>query len=96
MHFHAATVSLLQNDNIYVNFSAPGAATMANERREMSKHGWYWGTITVNAAQRKLNGKPNGSFLVRDSHTGPFQFSISFRSAGYTLHTRVDFIAGYW
>lgn len=96
IHFHAAAVSLLQNNNIYVNFSTPGGATMANERRELAKHGFYWGSITLSAAQRKLNGKPNGSFLVRDSHTGPFQFSISFRTLNSTLHTRIDFIGGYW
>lgn len=96
MHFHASAVSLLQNNNIYVNFSNPGHTAMTNERRALSKHGWYWGSITLTAAQRKLNGRANGSFLVRDSHTGPFQFSISFRSNSMTLHTRIDFIAGYW
>lgn len=37
-HFHSHAVSLLRNNNIYVNFSPP--ATMVNERRELSKHGW--------------------------------------------------------
>lgn len=96
IHFHQSAVSLLHNNNIYVNFSTPAADTMANERRALAKYGWYWGSISVKAAQKKLNGRPNGSFLVRDSHTGPFQFSISFRSAGCTLHTRIDFISGYW
>lgn len=95
MQFHAS-LSVLQDQNIYVDFSNSGGATMANERRALSKHGYYFGPITVQAAQRKLNGKRNGSFLVRDSHTGPFFFSISFRSAGCTLHTRIEFIGGYF
>lgn len=96
VHFHASAVSLLQNNIIYVNFSTPGAARMAEERQDLLKHGWYWGPITLAAAQRKLKGRPNGSFLVRDSHSSPFLFSISFRSANCTLHTRVNHLGGYW
>jgi suppressor of cytokine signaling 6/7 len=52
--------------------------------------------LTCNEAQLKLKTQPNGSFLVRDSQTKKYQFTLSFRSAGKTLHCRIDYIDGYW
>lgn len=65
----------------------------------ISKHyryGWFWGPISRQRAQEKLHGTPNGSFLVRNSQINLHNFTISFRTAGKTLHYRIEFIDGYW
>uniref|UniRef100_A0A336K0U3 CSON003708 protein n=1 Tax=Culicoides sonorensis TaxID=179676 RepID=A0A336K0U3_CULSO len=59
-------------------------------KNELSQYGWYWGNLNRTAAQRRLKGKPNGSFLVRNSQTEKNQFTLSFRSAGVTLHCRIN------
>lgn len=60
------------------------------------RYTWYWGSLKRTAAQKLLTGKPNGSFLVRDSETDNLQFTLSFRSAGVTLHSRINYRSGYW
>lgn len=63
---------------------------------QMSTHGWFWGPITRHAAQQRLHGTPNGSFLVRNSQINLNNFTISFRTAGKTLHYRIEFLDGFW
>lgn len=51
-------------------------------------------------AEMKLKGKPDGSFLVRDSSDPRYILSLSFRSQGITHHTRMEHYRGerccYW
>lgn len=63
--------------------------SMADIRKELSHFGWYWGKLSRHAAQKRLNGQPDGSFLVRDSQT-EHTFTLSFRSSGVTLHCRIN------
>lgn len=42
----------------------------------------------------KLKGKPDGSFLVRDSSDPRYILSLSFRSQGVTHHTRMEHYRG--
>ncbi|OXB52426.1 UNVERIFIED_CONTAM: hypothetical protein H355_010943, partial [Colinus virginianus] len=42
------------------------------------------------APEMKLKGKPDGSFLVRDSSDPRYILSLSFRSQGITHHTRME------
>ncbi|XP_058833638.1 suppressor of cytokine signaling 6 [Topomyia yanbarensis] len=71
--------------------------TMMEEIRvELLKYGWYWGKLTRAAAQRRLARQDNGTFLVRDSETEKYQFTVSFRSSGITLHCRIDYKDSYW
>ncbi|KAJ6641392.1 Suppressor of cytokine signaling 6 [Pseudolycoriella hygida] len=69
---------------------------LVNAKVLMSKYGWYRGNITRLNAQRKLQGQPDGSFLLRDSQTSGTHFTLSFRSAGITLHYRIKYEVGYW
>lgn len=95
LNFSAPTVestSSVQNAEVQAH---NGGATfddiensMVEIRKELSTHGWYWGKLSRTAAQRRLNGKINGSFLVRDSQT-EHTFTLSFRSSGVTLHCRI-------
>lgn len=45
-------------------------------------------------AEIKLKGKPDGSFLVRDSSDPRYILSLSFRSQGITHHTRMEHYRG--
>jgi len=42
----------------------------------------------------KLEDKPDGSFLVRDSSDERYILSLSFRSQGVTHHTRIEHYKG--
>ncbi|GAB0100266.1 suppressor of cytokine signaling 6 [Sergentomyia squamirostris] len=85
-----------RTSNIYVNMNEVRDKVMSNERTILTKYGWYWGPLSRNAAQKRLTSELNGSFLLRDSQTDKYQFTLSFRSAGCTLHSRIDYRNGYW
>lgn len=60
----------------------------------LSHYSWYWGPINRYEAEDKLKGKPDGSFLVRDSSNEFHLYSVSFRSRGRTCHTRIRYENG--
>lgn len=68
----------------------PKVWSLTHELFRLSKFGWYWGPITRREAERKLAGQPDGAFLVRDSSDERYLLSLSFRSYGRTLHTRIE------
>uniref|UniRef100_UPI00398EC828 suppressor of cytokine signaling 7 n=1 Tax=Pristiophorus japonicus TaxID=55135 RepID=UPI00398EC828 len=68
--------------------------TFAASLRELEKCGWYWGPMNWDDAEMKLKGKPDGSFLVRDSSDPRYILSLSFRSQGVTHHTRMEHYRG--
>jgi len=45
-------------------------------------------------AEEKLAGQEDGTFLVRDSSDDHYLLSLSFRSYGRTLHTRIEHCQG--
>ncbi|XP_061684086.1 suppressor of cytokine signaling 9 isoform X3 [Syngnathoides biaculeatus] len=50
----------------------------------------YWGVMDRYEAEGLLEGKPEGTFLLRDSAQEDYLFSVSFRRYGRSLHARVD------
>lgn len=68
--------------------------TLAKELMRLSRYGWYWGPVSREEAEEKLADQPEGAFLVRDSTDDRYLFSLSFRSSGRTLHTRVEYCNG--
>lgn len=56
--------------------------------------GWYWGPLGWENAEAKLEDKPDGSFLVRDSSDDRYILSLSFRSQNVTHHTRIEHYKG--
>ncbi|TRY92351.1 hypothetical protein DNTS_013312 [Danionella cerebrum] len=64
--------------------------SLTAELKKLAKQGWYWGPITRWEAEEKLTNLLDGSFLVRDSSDDRYLLSLSFRSQGKTLHTRIE------
>ncbi|ENN70913.1 phosphatidylinositol 3-kinase regulatory subunit alpha [Dendroctonus ponderosae] len=64
--------------------------TPKNEVSSLAHQVWYWGPVSKSLVEAKLEGAPDGSFLVRDSASDRHIFSISFRSVGKTLHSRIE------
>ena len=57
---------------------------------QVSACSFYWGIMDRYEAERLLDGKQEGTFLLRDSAQEEFLFSVSFRRYGRSLHARVE------
>ncbi|XP_022912879.1 suppressor of cytokine signaling 6-like [Onthophagus taurus] len=64
--------------------------------KKLHKCKFYWGPISSREAEQELRNKPDGTFIIRDSCSARHVYSLSFRSWGRTLHTRIDFDNGYF
>ncbi|XP_048485837.1 suppressor of cytokine signaling 5 [Plutella xylostella] len=51
---------------------------------------FYWGKMDRYQAERLLDNKPEGTFLLRDSAQEEHLFSVSFRKYGRSLHARIE------
>ncbi|EYC37157.1 hypothetical protein Y032_0819g2524 [Ancylostoma ceylanicum] len=51
---------------------------------------YYWGVMDRFQAEQLLEGKPEGTFLLRDSAQTDYLFSVSFRRYQRTLHARIE------
>ncbi|XP_041375894.1 uncharacterized protein LOC121388572 [Gigantopelta aegis] len=78
----------------YDDSEPPKVWSLTQELFRLSKFGWYWGPITRNEAEEKLAHQSDGAFLVRDSSDERYLLSLSFRSYGRTLHTRIEHCNG--
>ncbi|CAG0899676.1 unnamed protein product [Cyprideis torosa] len=56
---------------------------------EMKPHDWYYGRITRADAERLLEKKPEGSFLIRISESSPGDFSLSVKCGDSVQHFKV-------
>ncbi|XP_074498489.1 suppressor of cytokine signaling 9 [Sebastes fasciatus] len=50
----------------------------------------YWGVMDRYEAETLLEGRPEGTFLLRDSAQEDYLFSVSFRRYGRSLHARIE------
>jgi len=57
---------------------------------KVKQYGWYWGPVSGDAAEKLLNGEPDGSFLVRDSSDDRYIFSLTFKLNGHVRHVRIE------
>ncbi|KAJ8883654.1 hypothetical protein PR048_015508 [Dryococelus australis] len=51
---------------------------------------FYWGKMDRYEAERLLEGRSEGTFLLRDSAQEEYLFSVSFRKYGRSLHARIE------
>ncbi|XP_063990641.1 uncharacterized protein LOC135169507 [Diachasmimorpha longicaudata] len=58
--------------------------------RSITACSFYWGKMDRYEAERLLDGKQEGTFLLRDSAQEEFLFSVSFRKYGRSLHARIE------
>lgn len=72
------------------------SSSLSNKLEKVSHYGWYWGPLNRREAELVLKGKPDGSFLVRDSSNEFHLYSVSFRSKGRTIHTRIKYDKGHF
>ncbi|KAJ8737254.1 hypothetical protein PYW07_000525 [Mythimna separata] len=76
-----------------------GARRAANEEetvmdfatsiQKVKDYGWYWGPISVEAAEKILSNEPDGSFIVRDSSDDHYIFTLTFKLNGLR-HVRIE------
>lgn len=57
---------------------------------EITNLSCYWGVMDRYEAETLLEGKPEGTFLLRDSAQEDYLFSVSFRRYGRSLHARIE------
>ena len=81
-------------DQVKESAVASSGWCLTRELFKLSKYGWYWGPITRAEAEERLAGQPDGAFLLRDSSDDRYLLSLSFRSDGKTLHTRIEHCNG--
>ncbi|KAJ8705432.1 hypothetical protein PYW08_012478 [Mythimna loreyi] len=58
--------------------------------KEITACSFYWGKMDRYEAERLLDNKPEGTFLLRDSAQEEHLFSVSFRKYGRSLHARIE------
>ncbi|XP_031630573.1 uncharacterized protein LOC116345400 [Contarinia nasturtii] len=58
--------------------------------KQITNCSFYWGKMDRYEAERLLENKPEGTFLLRDSAQEEFLFSVSFRKYGRSLHARIE------
>ncbi|XP_046976839.1 uncharacterized protein LOC124542939 isoform X1 [Vanessa cardui] len=61
----------------------------ATSIQRVKDYGWYWGPISVEAAEKILSNEPDGSFIVRDSSDDHYIFTLTFKLNGLR-HVRIE------
>lgn len=67
----------------YIHFLVP-------DLEQITNCSFYWGVIDRYEAERLLDKKREGTFLLRDSAQDDFLFSVSFRRYNRSLHARIE------
>lgn len=63
---------------------------------KLRKMGWYWGSISPEYASKLLENEQDGAFLVRDSSSECYIFSMTFKLSGKIHHVRIEHCRGHF
>uniref|UniRef100_A0A6I9W1W8 mucin-5AC n=3 Tax=Bactrocera dorsalis TaxID=27457 RepID=A0A6I9W1W8_BACDO len=78
-----ATSPIVHSQVDFVHYLVPDLERIFNSS-------FYWGKMDRYEAERLLEGKPEGTFLLRDSAQEEYLFSVTFRKYGRSLHARIE------
>ncbi|XP_011191907.2 uncharacterized protein LOC105218184 [Zeugodacus cucurbitae] len=78
-----ATSPIVHSQIDFVHYLVPDLERIFNSS-------FYWGKMDRYEAERLLEGKPEGTFLLRDSAQEEYLFSVTFRKYGRSLHARIE------
>lgn len=68
--------------------------TIDTPMKKLKKMGWYWGSISPKFAAILLEHEKEGSFLVRDSSSECYIFSMTLKLEGQVHHSRIEHSKG--
>lgn len=80
----------LEEDMAYVHTRVDFIHHLVPDLKKITSCSFYWGVIDRYEAERLLDKKREGTFLLRDSAQEDFLFSVSFRRYNRSLHARVE------
>ncbi|XP_075990655.1 uncharacterized protein LOC142986201 [Anticarsia gemmatalis] len=80
-HVHHITRRSANDEDTIMDF--------ATSIQKVKDYGWYWGPISVEAAEKILSNEPDGSFIVRDSSDDHYIFTLTFKLNGLR-HVRIE------
>jgi suppressor of cytokine signaling 7 len=62
--------------------------------KRLKKKGWYYGSISPEFSAKLLETEEDGSFLIRDSSSDCYIFSMTYKLDGEVHHTRIEHSKG--
>ncbi|CAG7729544.1 unnamed protein product [Allacma fusca] len=80
----------LQDNSYQIHTQVDFIHCLVPDLKEITSCSFYWGKIDRYEAEKLLEGKPEGTFLLRDSAQEEYLFSVSFRRYGRSLHARIE------
>lgn len=83
----------MENNN---NYPATSLYELVTRNQDLKKMGWYWGSISPDFASELVKNEPDGTFLVRDSSSDFYIFSMTFKLENQVHHTRIEHSSGYF
>lgn len=78
------------NMSIFLYFQVDYIHCLVPDLKQITNCSFYWGKMDRYEAERLLENKPEGTFLLRDSAQEEFLFSVSFRKYDRSLHARIE------
>lgn len=81
---------MIINPYLYIFSQVDYVHCLVPDLRSITACSFYWGKMDRYEAERLLEGKQEGTFLLRDSAQEEFIFSVSFRKYGRSLHARIE------
>ncbi|KAH8324558.1 hypothetical protein KR074_011065 [Drosophila pseudoananassae] len=85
-----AAASSSATRNVTVHSQIDFMHCLVPDLEKITNSSFYWGKMDRYEAEHLLEGKPEGTFLLRDSAQDEFLFSVTFRKYGRSLHARIE------